>query len=140
MTDRGRASSAPPIAAPPPETLFVATALAPTVYSRNRMFSLFKDPVHAAARKRGQLVRSVARDWLRAQKGNGGIVTRWSQTETGFTLWYRIPALHLDRTLELSPLERACLLYLLERGKAEGVELSREERSAVERALAKLVA
>ena len=48
-----------------PETLFVATALAPTVYSRNRMFSLFREPAFGAARKRGQLVRSVAREWLK---------------------------------------------------------------------------
>ena len=127
-----------------PETLFVATALAPTVYSRNRMFSLFREPAYGAARRRGQLVRSVAREWLKAAKNAGGIDTRWSERgggaggQCGWELWYRVPAMHLERRLQLSALERACLLYLLERGKASDVVLSREERALVERALAKL--
>lgn len=139
MTDAPRPARVP---APPPETLLVATALAPTVYSRNRMFSLFKEPSYAQARKRGQLVRSLAREWLKAAKSPGGFVMKWTRRDAGegWHLWYRIPAMHLERTIQLSDLERALVLYLLERGKAEGVVLSREERTTVERALAKLVA
>lgn len=127
-----------------PETLFVATALAPTVYSRNRMFSLFREPAFGAARKRGQLVRSVAREWLKAAKSAGGIETAWTERSPGagtgaWELWYRVSSMHLERRLQLSALERACLLYLLERGKASGVTLTRDERALVERTLAKLV-
>lgn len=97
------------------ETLTVAMAVAPGVYSRNRHFSLHQRPEARAARRRAALVRGIVRHLavavdVRVVGGGGGA----SDDERGGALEvsYRVAALAFERTARLSSAELACVRYL----------------------------
>lgn len=99
------------------ETLTIAMAVAPGVYSRNRHFSLHQRPEARAARRRAALVRGIVRHLAVATdvRLGGG-----SRDEGAIEVSYRVAALAFERTARLSSAELACVRYL---ARKTGVEL-----------------
>ncbi|MBK8217097.1 MAG: hypothetical protein IPK71_25510 [Myxococcales bacterium] len=92
------------------ETLTVAMAVAPGVYSRNRHFSLHQRPEARAARRRAALVRGIVRHLavavdVRVERASG-------DDEGALEVSYRVAALAFERTARLSSAELACVRYL----------------------------
>jgi hypothetical protein len=92
-----------------------AMAMVPGLYSRNRMFALFADPVVRRARSRARTVRGllrfVGREDARVEvaiHGDHALVS------------YRIPRLRLSRSVQLGHFELALLRVLLARGPRQG--------------------
>lgn len=93
------------------ETLTVAMAVAPGVYSRNRHFSLHQRPEARAARRRAALVRGIVRHLavavdVRVERASD------DDREGALEVSYRVAALAFERTARLSSAELACVRYL----------------------------
>lgn len=93
------------------ETLTVAMAVAPGVYSRNRHFSLHQRPEARAARRRAALVRGIVRHLavavaVRVERASD------DDREGALEVSYRVDALAFERTARLSSAELACVRYL----------------------------
>ncbi|CAN5650194.1 hypothetical protein BH09MYX1_BH09MYX1_30570 [soil metagenome] len=116
------------------DALAVGMALVPDLFSRNRMYGLFDDPVVRQARSRARLVRSVFRDLA----GHNGEVTELLVDETRTTVRYRVRALSLERTVELGGVELAVLALLCERAGATALHVTKEQRRLVDVVLARL--
>lgn len=116
--------------------LTVAMALAPGVYARNKMFSLYKDPRVRAARTRAGVLRGVVRQLGSAGGAQDVAITR--DQAGSVVLRYRVPAVRLERTLELTELEAACLRLLASKARIEGLEPLPGDRSQVDGALRRL--
>jgi hypothetical protein len=121
--------------------LTVAMAVAPTVYTRNRMFAFFKDPEVRRARARAAQIRGIVRQLA----GASGAVedctfTRGRGVEDAATvcLSYRIARIHLERHVELTELESACLLYLATKAGISGLVAGPAERALLDAALRRL--
>ncbi len=108
-------------------------ALVPSLYSRNKLFGLFRDPSVIQARSRARLIRSAFRQLSTLTTEDVAIARG-----TSCILTYEVPSLHLSRRIELSALELACLLLLLSRAKVEGFSCTDEERASLDAALATL--
>lgn len=123
------------------EALTAAMALAPGVYSRNRMFDLFAKSGVQRAKTRAAMLRGVVKHLSRACA-----VTLSSQEEAGepragdFVLRYEIPAVRLSRVVQLSRLELATLRVLAERAKVTCLPLAAADRAIVDDALSRLLA
>ncbi len=118
------------------ESLTVAMAVAPGVYSRNLFFELHRRPEVRAARKRGALLRGVLR-----HLGEAEDLTFTPRADGRLELRYRLARLAFVRAVELSCLEAACLRYLARRagrGPFGNVEDGAEDRALVEATLARL--
>ena len=125
------------------EALTVAMALAPGVYSRNRMFDLFAKAGVQRAKTRAAMLRGVVK-----HLGRACAVTLSSQAEAGeareprgvdFVLRYEIPAVRLSRVVQLSRLELATLRILGERAKVACLPAEDEDRDVVNAALTRLL-
>lgn len=122
---------------PHPEALFVALALAPNTYSRNKFFEMFTQKVLFTARRRAELVRGIVRDLSgpppEVEGGRPPELLEETRTDEGIRLVYRMPDLEYRRTALLSHLEAAVLEYSLSR---IGVRtLAAESESQIRRAL-----
>ena len=119
------------------DALTVAMALVPALYSRNKMFKLFDDPVVKKARARGRLLRSIFRHLC----GQSGRVADFRRDRGEvFTLHYRIPAVSLKRDVELSRVELACLVHLCDRAGVGFLPHSSDDRAILDAVLARLPA
>ena len=119
------------------EALTLAMSVAPSAYSRNRMFSLFSDPRVAKARSRASLVRSLARDLARSPRAT---VTRRELANDRVALTIRVADMHYTRNVELSIAELSVLSFLCDREKTRALTCGPEDRALVERVLARLAA
>ncbi len=126
---------------PDAAALTTAMAVAPGVYARNRMFAFFKDPTVRRARDRAALLRGVVRQ-LSGSHGDAEVLG-FERSSARNLLRYRVPAIRLERAVELDAQEAACLTYLLARagssllGAADS-ESAVADRAAVETALRRL--
>jgi len=122
---------------PHPDALFVALALAPNTYSRNKFFDMFTQKVLFTARRRAELIRGIVRDLSgpppEVPGGQPPQILEETRTHDGLRLVYRMPDLEYRRTALLSPLEAAVLEYSLSR---VGVRtLAPESESQIRKAL-----
>ncbi len=122
------------------EALTVAMAVAPGVYSRNRFFELFKGSHVRHARRRASLVRGIVQHLTMLQRGHPSDVElpTFDRLKGGVRLRYRLPALHLERRVELSELETSCVLHLAERAGLRGLSPTRADREGLCAALRRL--
>ncbi len=116
------------------DALVVGMALVPDLFSRNRMFALFHDPVVRQAKSRSRLIRSVARDLA----GKNGPVTDLVVDDTRATVRYRVPSISVERTVELNRNELAVLALLCEKAGATALAVTPEQRKTVDVVLARL--
>jgi hypothetical protein len=119
-----------------PQALTVAMVVAPGVYARNRMFSLFEKGPMKEARRRASLLLGIVKQWTRYRvkltfepiDGEAGAVR----------LKYSIEKLTLTRELVMTQLECACLRYLACRAPLSLVAEDAADRARVDEALARL--
>ena len=121
------------------ESLAIAMAVVPGIYSRNRYFAFYGDPEVRRARTRAAVLRGL----VRQLSGALGEVENVSlaRGERGCELKYSIASLRIERKVSLSDLEAACVAYLAARaGIACGASLraSDEDRAKIDGALKRL--
>ncbi|HWL87401.1 MAG TPA: hypothetical protein VNO21_16465 [Polyangiaceae bacterium] len=121
------------------EALAVGMTVVPGLYSRNKMFVLFTDPEVRRARARSATLRGV----VRHLSGGSGQASRIEIVRGGGTgrtclLRYRIASMKLDRRLELSETEVACVIYLVGRAGHPSLYASERDRALIDAALARL--
>jgi len=127
------------------EALTVAMALAPGVYARNRMFELFANAGVKRAKSRAATLRGIVKHLGRAcaltleRDASEGCAGRDATGQVDFVLRYEIPLMRLTRVVELSRVELAALRLLAARAGAPCLPPDDEDRSMVERALARLL-
>ena len=134
---RARSRSASSVLSPAEEArveaLTVAMALAPGVYTRNRMFDLFANVAVQRAKSRAATLRGIVKHLGRASPltidGEGG----------AFSLRYEIPILSLSRVVELSRCELATLRVLASRAGAPCMNADADDRAIVDTALSRLL-
>lgn len=119
------------------DALVVAMTLVPGLYSRNRMFELFKVPEVKEARRRAAQLRGVVRQ-LASERAKAELVEFGRAVKGPAVLAYRVGVLRLSRRLELSPLEAACVAHLCGRAGVVGVRPTAEDRSLLDGALRRL--
>ncbi len=92
------------------DALTVAMAMVPLLYSRNRMFARFTDPVVRRARSRARMVRGLVR-FVGREDANVEV----AHATNGMRMYvrYRIARLRLERTVQLTELELSLLRLLL---------------------------
>jgi hypothetical protein len=125
------------------DALTVAMAVAPGVYARNRMFTLFTDPEVRRAKARGGILRGVVRQLSGAQ----GQVDRVTFSrgpgvspdgKVRCILRYRIARMKLERFVEMTELEAACVVYLASRAGLSGMHATEGDRALLDGALKRL--
>src|SRR5579862_7877189 len=118
------------------DALTVAMSLVPGMYARNRLFSLYREPEVRRAKARAAILRGAVRQLAGAHGDVEGIAfVRHGEVTL---LRYRIPRMHLERCLELSECERACLLFLAGRAGIHGLRATPEDRAHLDAALRRL--
>jgi hypothetical protein len=122
------------------DALTVAMSVAPGAYARNRMFSLHKHPEVQRARARAAIVRGLVRQLSGALGTVEGLVVERSHAGGRALLQYRIANLHLERRVELTDVEAACVMYLAGRVGAAGLRPSAEDRALLQVALRRMTA
>ncbi len=122
---------------PDAEALMLAMAVAPTAYSRNKMFALFADPRVMRARSRARLVRGLATDLARAPDAR---VSRQKVGADRVALTVRIESMQYTRNVELSLAEVSALSFLCDRQKTRALPCEQEDRALVESVLSRLAA
>ena len=122
--------------APDREALTVAMALVPGMYTRNKMFALHREPEVRRARARAAMIRGVVRQ-LAGDRGpaEGVALARHGEVSV---LRYRVPLVHFERRVELTEIERACLVFLASRAGVHGLHVTSEERAHIDAALKRL--
>ncbi len=116
------------------EAVTAAMATVPLLYSRNRMFALFKDPLVRRARVRARLVRGLIR-FIGREDAEVEMTLRDARVRVA----YRIPRLHLSRAVQISEFELALLRVLLAKGPHPAALAMQEgDRARVDAALALL--
>jgi hypothetical protein len=125
------------------EALLAALVLAPTTYSRNRFFDLYKDPDLRHVRRRATQIRSIVRHVTGADPaGPGEIVSLAPTVGDRVRLTYTVAALGLTRTALLDPIEIALVRFALTRaeraGEAAAGVIAEGDRARIEAALARL--
>ncbi|HEY2516895.1 MAG TPA: hypothetical protein VGI39_38755 [Polyangiaceae bacterium] len=134
--DRAPGAEAPVAARLDREALVAAMAIVPGLYARNRHFSLHRQPEVRRARARAAMIRGTVRQLAGAHGDVQGLaLARHGEVSV---LRYRIPQVHLERVLELSEVERACLLFLAARAGVRGLHPTPEERGHLDSALRRL--
>jgi hypothetical protein len=121
---------------PDREALVVAMALVPGMYARNKLFALHREPEVRRARARAAMIRGVVRQ-LAGERGaaEGVAFVRHGDVTV---LKYRVPQVRFERRVELTEIERACLVFLAARAGVREVHVTHEERAHVEAALRRL--
>jgi hypothetical protein len=120
------------------EALTVAMALVPGLYARNRFFSLFREPEVKRAKTRAAMIRGVVRQLAGAHGAAEGLA--FVRHGDLCVLRYRVPSIRLERRVEMTETERACLVYLASRAGVKHVHASAEDRAHVDAALKRLAA
>jgi len=115
------------------ESLTVAMALAPGVYSRNRMFALFAQAGVGRAKFRAATLRGLVKQLKNAQ----GITVESEGAE--HVLRFQLPALRLSRVAQLTSLELATLRVLAARAGLPCLPPEPEDRALVDATLARLI-
>lgn len=116
------------------DALTAAMAMVPGLYSRNRMFQLFTDPMVRRARSRARLIRGLVRFLGRADAE-----VEMHHHDGRVRVSYRIERLRLSRTVQIGEFELALLRVLLARGPHPAiVEEQPNDRARVDAALALL--
>ncbi|MGO8993339.1 MAG: hypothetical protein ACLQVI_08410 [Polyangiaceae bacterium] len=118
------------------EALVVAMALVPGMYARNKLFALHREPEVRRARARAAMIRGVVRQ-LAGERGEPDEIALVRHGEVTL-LRYRVPQVRFERRLELSEIERACLLFLAARAGVRGLHVTQEERAHIDAALKRL--
>jgi hypothetical protein len=126
-----------PRALPDEGSLTVAMAVAPNVYARNRMFAFYKEPAVQRARTRAATIRGAVRQ-LASERRGATNVTLCRTEDGGAVLRYRIESMKLERTIELTPVEAACIAYLATKAGVPGLAATEEERALLDRSLQRL--
>jgi len=121
------------------DAMTVAMAVVPGFYSRNKMYALYKDPSVLRARARAAILRGVARQ-LAGANGETAWVSLSRARGEGCILHYRVPRIHLERRVEMTELEGACVAYLVGRAGSSALESTDHDRALIDRALARLAA
>jgi hypothetical protein len=119
------------------EALALAMAVAPTAYSRNKMFALFSDPRVSRARSRARLVRSLATELARCPDAR---VTQRTLANDRVQLTVQVERLQYTRNVELSRGELSAVAFLCDRAKTGALPCEPHDRALVERILSKLAA
>ena len=132
-TRSGTASTARFLASFDEPALVMAMAVVPNNYSRNKMFGLFADPRLRRARRRAIALRTAVR-----QLAGGAECIELTPIATGFRLTYELPRLSYVRRIDLTELEHAAIAFLVERTGSSAIPCRPEDRSIVERTLARL--
>lgn len=127
----------PPRATLSAEALACAMAVAPGTYSRNKMFSFFKQPDAKLARERASVMRSVVREFRRARGKIDAL--SWETEDEVVVLSYRIDALGYSRRVELSLGEAAIVRFLAAKANLAEMTASDADRNYVESTLARLM-
>jgi len=120
--------------------LFVALALVPTTFSRNKFFSLYSDVALFQARRRAHLVRSLVKELGETPSASSVQVLEEVENPEGLKLVYQNSDFDYRRTTLLNKIEAAVLHYGLSRAGArppsEAAERSvREALSRLENTL-----
>jgi hypothetical protein len=116
------------------EALTAAMATVPLLYSRNRLFTLFNEPVVRRARVRARLVRGLVRFI-----GRTDAEIDLTASEDRVRIAYRIPRLRLSRTVTLTDFELVLLRTLLAIGPHPAMLAPKDDdRTRVDAALARL--
>jgi hypothetical protein len=121
---------------PDREALVVAMALVPGMYSRNKMFALHREPEVRRARARAATIRGIVRQLAGERGAAEGIAFVRHGDVT--VLKYRLPQVRLERRVELTEIERACLVMLAARAGVREMHATHEDRAHVEAALKRL--
>jgi hypothetical protein len=121
---------------PDREALIVAMALVPGMYARNKLFALHREPEVRRARARASMIRGIVRQ-LAGERGEPEGVALVRHGEVSL-LKFRIPQVSFERRVELTEIERACLLFLAARAGVRGLHVTSEERAHIDAALKKL--
>jgi len=122
------------------ESLTVAMAIAPGVYSRNRFFDLFKTTEVRRARTRAAVVRGIVQHLalLHREGGDVAVSVGLDRHDGRVGFRYRVPALCFERKTDLTELETSCVLYLAERAGLPGLAPSSSEKEGLHGALRRL--
>ena len=116
------------------EALTAAMATVPLLYSRNRLFTLFNEPVVRRARVRARLVRGLVRFI-----GRTDAEVDLMASEDRVRVAYRIPRLRLSRSVTLTDFELSLLRALLAKGPHPAALASKDgDRARIDAALARL--
>ncbi len=124
---RNRASSVPD-----EEALVVAMTIAPSAYSRNRMFDLFSLPTAKRAKARAAALRGVVRHLARAE------AVSLKQRSGLLELSYELPRVHYVRTMTLSVAEATAVNYLATRLEIDCPEIPGSSPELLSSILARL--
>jgi hypothetical protein len=124
------------MAPPDRDALIVAMTLVPGMYARNRLFALHREPEVRRARARAAMIRGVVRQ-LAGERGEVEAVALVHHGE-GSVLRFRIPRVSFERRVELSEIERSCLVFLASRAGVRGLPIAPEERAQIDAALKRL--
>jgi hypothetical protein len=120
------------------ESLVVGMTLVPGLVSRNRFFALFEDPEVRRARMRSALLRGIVRQLTGAQGHVEGLAIAHGTDDC--EVRYQVPSLRMIRRARLTPVELACVRYLVGRAGAAGVVASDDDRAWIDAALRRLAA
>ncbi len=131
--------SDPPKNRPDRDALTVAMTVVPGLYSRNKMFGFYKDPEVRAAKARAATLRGVVRQLAASHSpSTPPPAIELDRTKPTCVLTYRVERLRLVRTLDLTPLEVACVAYLVARAGSTVLRPTDHERALLENALSRL--
>lgn len=119
------------------DALVVGMSLVPDLFSRNRMYALFEDPVVRHARSRARLLRSVLAD-LSGRHGPVSEVSREDGRSSDARLRYRVKSLGVERRVELTPVELAVLSLLCDKAGIASLVVTEEQRRVVGEVLSRL--
>jgi hypothetical protein len=118
------------------EALTVAMAIVPGLYSRNRLFTLFREPEVKRAKARAAMIRGVVRQLAGAHGVAESVVL--ARHGDVVLLRYRVPTMRLERRVEMTETERACLVFLAARAGIPHVHATPEDRAHVDAVLKRL--
>jgi hypothetical protein len=113
---------------PDPDALLVALVLAPTTYSRNRFFELYRDDEARRVRRRASVLRSILRHLAETRADRRGRIVALEPLADGRSrLTYEVPSLGLRRTSILEPIEASLLRLAATRSNGENSEIAADE-------------
>lgn len=116
------------------EAMTAAMAMVPRLYSRNRMFTLFHDPLVRRARSRARMVRGLMR-FVGREDAEIEVAPHDGRVRVAF----RIPRLRLSRTVQIGAFELALLRVLLAKGPHPAIfDEDPADRPRIDDALARL--
>jgi hypothetical protein len=118
------------------EALTVAMAVVPGLYSRNRLFAFYSDPEVRRAKARAAMIRGVVRQLAGSHGEADGVQV--ARHGDACVVRYRIARVRLDRRVELTEIETACLVYLASRAGVRNMHPGPEDRAHIEAALKRL--